>query len=400
MHIKSLKLGIAAIALFPASFEAFAGKFDPVTVDVGTSVRYDDNFYRLSSSADSKALTGQSSKSEQIISPFISLGLNKEYSLQKIEAKVTATNRRYQENGSLDFNSLDYDAAWLWRITPSFGGRILVARTEALNDFGDYTNFATRSIRTIDTELLELEYLLGGAWSVVGGASRQKIKNSATFAAQDSEELLSQEFGGKYEFSSGTWLKLIRRDGNGDFTGRNANPISQLDSGYDLTETELSGLWRYSGKTTFDMKVANSKAEYDNFSSRNYSEHVGEVNMDWQATGKILVHSSLFRRVGSFLTNTSSYYISDGLLIAPTWRITAKTAFVLSHQYEKRKYRGAIVPTTQLREDEFNISALGVEWLPTRMSKVSATLERDQRSSDTEVSYISNALTLSAQIGF
>lgn len=399
MRTNQLISGIV-ISLLPITFQAHAGKLEPFTVDVGTTITHDDNFYRLSSSADAEALTGQSSKSEQIISPYISLGIVKEYSLQKVEAKVTARDNRYLENDRLDFTAVDYDAAWLWQITPSFGGRILVGRTEALNDFGDYTNFAEQNIRTISTERLDLEYLVGGAWSVVGGVSRMDIKNSATFQAQSSEERFSQELGGKYEFPSGTWLKLVRREGDGDFTDRDADPATQLDSGYDLSATELSGLWRYSGKTTFDMKLADMKAEYDNFGSRDYSVGIGEVNMDWKATGKIGLRSSLFRRVNSFLTDTSSYYIADGLLLAPTWQITTKTALVVSHQYEKRKYRGAIVPIAESREDDFNITSVAVNWLPTRASAVSAAVGRNQRSSDTSPSYISNTVTLSAQISF
>lgn len=392
----------AAVASIAISVGAEAGRFDPISLDVGTSVMYDDNLYRLSSSTkiDDQDPTGKSSKWDQIISPYINLGLKKEYSLQKIEANVRVTDNRYLENDRLDFTALDYDAAWLWQITPSLGGRITVLRTEALNDFGDYTNYSEQSVRTIDIEQLELEYLVGGAWSVVGGAGRLRLKNSSTFEAEGDEEQITQEFGGKYTFSSGTWLKLVQRLGQGDYTSRDADPITQLDSGYDLTETELSGLWLYSGKTSFDIKLAKSKADYDNFGSRDYDEMTGLLGMKWSATNKITLLTSVSRDVSSFLTDTSSYYIVDSLLIAPAWQMTAKTSLALSYQYEKRKYHGAIVPITASQEDEFNTFGITLDWLPTLTSKISAAYEREQRGSNTDTSYQANILTLSAQIGF
>src|SRR3954454_17704309 len=82
----------AAVALGCSCLpSAYAAPEDPVNLIVGTSLRYEDNLFRLSPSTDPRLVLGRSQKSDWISSTYEGIGVEKPYSLQRFQFDATLT---------------------------------------------------------------------------------------------------------------------------------------------------------------------------------------------------------------------------------------------------------------------------------------------------------------------
>src|SRR5436305_9330715 len=101
----------AAMAMF-VCLPAVADDFDTLNVVAGETLSHDSNVFRVPSSSGPPA--GFSSKSDVFNTHFVGLRLNKPYSLQRFQADVTKSATRYNNFSTLDTDTLNYRAAWLW----------------------------------------------------------------------------------------------------------------------------------------------------------------------------------------------------------------------------------------------------------------------------------------------
>src|SRR6185369_912676 len=80
--------------------------FKDVNAVLGGSVSHDSNVFKLSNA-----------QSDTLTTAFYGLRLDKLYSQQRFQADITQTHNRYSRFSNLNFDALDYRAAWLWQIS-------------------------------------------------------------------------------------------------------------------------------------------------------------------------------------------------------------------------------------------------------------------------------------------
>ena len=104
---------------------------DARRIALGASVSHDSNFFREPGLL-------RDPQSETITTGFLGLRIDKPYAQQRFLLDATATAYRYDKFSYLDFDGLDYLAAWDWRLTSHLSGRLSAARTETPTQFQDY----------------------------------------------------------------------------------------------------------------------------------------------------------------------------------------------------------------------------------------------------------------------
>ncbi len=390
--ILSISLGFC---LMTASSLVFSDEQDTLNFVAGISSRYDDNLFRTVSNEQSDTAT----------TFFAGIRLDKKYSLQRFTLNATVRKNSYKKNDYLNFTAKNYDAAWLWALTPRLTGKISANRSESLNNFNDTQN-SLQNIRTQQNQAFIADYQVGGGWHALGGVSRNEQTNTQTLNAVNSDDTFSTkavDFGVKYIFPSSSSITLMNHVRKGKFDDRQIDQASQFDVDYKEKETEVIVDWSVTAKSRVNLTTGYLKRESDDFSIRDFSGFQGALRYDWSPTAKINVGFNASSRLGGFQTSDDSYVRTNTFSILPRYAITPKIAMTSALNLTERRFlgKGAINASTINRVDEQKILRVGLEWSPTLNSTVGINLVRDELdSNDNTFDYKSNAATISGNMLF
>ncbi|MGJ0533046.1 MAG: XrtB/PEP-CTERM-associated polysaccharide biosynthesis outer membrane protein EpsL [Methylocystis sp.] len=373
---------------------------DTLNFILGGQVRYDSNLFRLSGSEDPEPFLGRSQKSDMIFSTNAGIRIDKPYSQQRFVIDAMVVDNRFKTYDFLDYTAFNYSAAWHYHVTPRISGILLAEQKQEQNSFAEFRE-TEKNVQTSNVRLFNVDGDIGGGFHALAGLLDVRARNSKQFEQVGDYQQDGFELGGKWVALSQNWISLLQRETDGEFRGRVLDPVQQLDTGFDQSETEANIYWRLTGKSTIDGKLAYVKREHDNFDDRDYSGMTGRFLYRWEITGKTSLNVSLSRNIYSYQEDENSYYIAETFSIAPVWEYSPKTTFRARYDYSDRDYRGAITAIPELRQDQLQIFQLAADWKATRNIIVTGILQRDKRSSNFEdFDYNSNSASINAQFLF
>lgn len=391
---------LSALILLPATAAAAdpqtapaasAEDLDTLNFVFGAGVRYDDNLFRSSGSE----------KSDLAYSANAGIKIDKSYSLQRFQLDAMLIDHKYRTHDFLDYTAFNYRAAWLWSLTPRINGILLAEQNQVLNNFADFRNASEKSIQTNQTRLFTVDGLVGGGVHLLGGLLDVRSRNSETFNEVGDYRQDGIELGVKYVAPSENWISVVQRETEGDYRGRALDPVAQLDTGFDQSETEANLSWRLTGKSAIDARLGYVDREHDHFSQRDYSGTVGRVLYRWTPTGKLQLNLSVSRNLFSFQEDANSYYEADTFSVSPIWKYSPKTTFRMKYDYSDRDYHGAIVPTAEMRQDQVQSLLFAADWQATRKILVTGSLQHDRRDSNVDgFDYDANSASINLQLLF
>lgn len=396
-----LRLGAVLLSLALPSL-AHADEYDPISVVFGAGVRAEGNLFRLSSANQNNLPSGASS-SDRIASASAGVRFNKAYSLQQFQLDVTATRYSYDKNKALDFTGVDYRGAWLWQVTPHVTGTLTADRTERSADYAYYSVGAlgTRNKQTNENRGFTIDGEVAARWHLVGGVHQNKSTNDFVFNPVGNYRLNSGEAGVRYVTPEENSATAVARSSRGEYLGRSPDPVSLLDSGFDQHEAETRIIWHASAHSLFNGRLGYLERKHDNFSQRDFSGAVGQLDYTWLPTAKTQVLFSLVRDLASYQEAAHSYYVLDGFAISPTWQLSDKTTLRARLDLNRREFHGAVASVSTMREDRNRLLSFGADWRASRNVLVTASLQREHRTSNlTGLDYSATVASLSAQIAF
>ena len=399
-------MGAAIVSLIAPTL-ACADAQDTFNFVGGDSMRYEDNMFRLDTSSQARQLVGKSQMSDWIYSANAGIKIDKLYAQQRFQLDVLATHNQHQTYDFLDFDAVNYRGAWLWHLTPHVSGVLSADKQQMLTSFSDFRGANStvplnrRNVQTNESRIFSIDGEIGAGIHLLGGASELRSRNSQTFTPVGDYIQDGVELGIKYVAPSENYVSLVRREARGKYEGRTLNPISQIDTGFDQSETEAKVVWKLTGKSELNGRLTYLDREHDHFSQRDFSGFTGNLTYRWIPTGKVYIDTSLARSLSSFQEFTDSYYQADSLTIAPTWVATAKTKVSLKGLYSERDFHGAIIPVADMRKDKIRALLLSADWQPTRTILVNGTVQRESRTSSVSgLDYTANSIGVSAQLTF
>jgi exopolysaccharide biosynthesis operon protein EpsL len=368
-------LYLLILLTFLLSLAAYADDKDPLNFNVGISRKHDNNLF----------LSPSSTRSDNITTSNAGIHLDKLYSLQRFKVNYTITAYRYQNNNRLNFNAHNYNAAWLWSLTPYLTGIVSADRQQQLNDFQDYRNFTlvnVKNVRVTQNQHFEADFSPHGIWHLLGGVTRSEQTNSRTFNEQDSFSMYSLDEGVKYDFRSGSSIKLMAHERQGDYSRRIPNSASLFDTGFIEKEIETKLDWLISGKSRINLRAAYLNRDHDHFSQRDYSGAVGRLDYSWAPTGKLLLTFSALSDLSSYWNLDSSYARYNSISISPAYALSDKLTMRASASvYERKFLGGGVIPSTD-RVDRGKSASVGIDWTPLRSLTIGGNLVRSSRNSN------------------
>ena len=330
----------------------------------------------------------------------LSVGVKAErdYGLQHFKADVEASRYRYRELSRLNYSTLNYTAAWDWKVTPALHGVLSADRRQ----FRDITDIAGRSEigrRTERAEVLEGIYDIDGVWRALAGVSRTSTSSTAPVTWDASPTVRSARAGAGYEWRSGSSLFARYRRGDGEY--KQVQAISQAAAAdFRENEFDLQLKWILTGKTSLEARLGHLERNHDNAPARDFSGPVGSASVNWAATGKTRVAAGVFRDLSSSGLETGGHVKNTRWFVGPVWSATAHTTVNARYERIARSWHDVVPGLPESgRRDTIQSGTIGVDWTPRRIVTLSASVRGDRvKSSQAGASYRNTGVALAVKV--
>lgn len=351
------------------SHPVLADEFDTLQYKAAVTKTWDNNLFRLSNNEIS----------DQITTYTAGIKFDKSYSQQRFIANLNYVDNQYQTNDFLDFNTLNYDAAWRWTLTPAFTGTLSSVKNKTLAGFSDFRTFA-QNIRTSETNQFRAEYSPHKVWALIAGLTQAKSTNSQVFNAVAGTDSKAFDYGARYDFASGSSISFLGHKRSSDIQ-RDLSPASFLDNGYSEDEFEWDLVFKESGKSNLSTKLAYLKREYDHFSVRDYNALLGYIRYDLLLTGKIKANAELARAIGAFETSYGTYTATDSATLALNYAYSEKIMLGINGRLAQRDFKQPVFAGQLHRVDDEKSVGASITWQPTRNVGVIVNSLKSSRNS-------------------
>jgi exopolysaccharide biosynthesis operon protein EpsL len=333
----------------------------------------------------------------------VGLKYNKTFSLQRIRADVEWDTWRYNDHSELNFNTLNYALAWDWSVTPRLHGTVSADRRqyrEVVTDPVTSTNLIGK--RTERNELAEGAFDIAGPWQVLAGLSHFKAESTEPFSWDGLPDIRYWQAGVGYQAKSGSSVALRYKHGDGEYHDPTFAGFAALDSDFKENEVELAARWAYSGKTSVDGRISHVKREHSAAPQLDFSGMRGNVNVNWDVTGKTRLTAGWMHDITSAGLSTGGHVDSDRLFIAPVWHATAKTSFNVRYDYTRRAWKDVPALTFDAgRTDKVEQLQAGIDWQALRTILVSGYVREEKlRSSVPGAGYRATVYGIKASANF
>jgi exopolysaccharide biosynthesis operon protein EpsL len=374
---------VAAVVMAPL---AVADQFDTINFTGGAALRYDSNVFR--SSDRTPPPQDFSTKGDHITDYRIGMHIAKPYGLQNFQFDVTKTFTSYNTFTYLNFDPVNYRAAWLWALSPRLTGTLSMDRDQAQISFTDTTG-RQRNVRTTKNYIFTLDGWVGGGWHLLAGVGQVESQTEVKVLGTPSFDNHYVEGGIRYVAASGNSITFMHRATPTDLTDQPLNPVLLIDTNYRDTVSEIRGIWNPTGNSSFDGTLTYKERTNEHFAQRNFSGTAGVLRYVWTPTGKLQFSLGAIRDIrpyvafGNVLEN-STYRVDNTLSLGSAWKVDDKITLNLRVMRTLSDYRGPVFapPPSPAREDDFRAAKLGVVWAVARNMSLTADVERSTRSSN------------------
>jgi len=381
-------LSLASLCVFPAVLRAEPPNLLELRASAG--VEHDTNVQRAPSQEQSDNIGVLS----------VGVKLDRSYSLQHFKADVEASRYNYSSHSDLNYSTLNYNAAWDWKVTPALHG-VLSAERRQFRDISDSTVPGVTEIgrRTQRAEVFEGIYDIDGVWRALAGLTRTSSSTTVPISWDASPTIRSARVGGGYEWASGSSLFARFRHGDGEYTAPLSTAVS---ADFKEDEAELVLKWILTGKTTLDAQLGHLKRTHSGVPARDFSGPVGNATVTWNATAKTSVLAGVARYLGSSGLDTGGHVVSDRIFVGPVWKATARTSVNARYDRITRSWRDITPGAPENgRRDVVEATSIGVDWEPHRIVTVSASVRGERVNSNAiGTSYRNTAVAAAVKVAF
>ncbi|AEG92163.1 XrtB/PEP-CTERM-associated polysaccharide biosynthesis outer membrane protein EpsL [Ramlibacter tataouinensis] len=367
---KQSLIGLAALCVLPAAVQAQLQYQEPYAGDTL-------QFRALAGlQHDSNVLRTRDGESDQVGVLGAGIRFDKQISLQRITIDAEANAYRHRDFSELNYETLNYNAAWNFSLTPRLRGTVSADRRQFRDVVDALGGGSAVDLRTERTEQVQGLYEIGGGWRAVGGLLQTRSRSDEPRAFESSPTVRSARVGGGYEFGSGASVYVRYRYGTGEYD----NVVVGQD--FKETEPDIVVRWPVTAKTTVDARVGYLRREHDDGGGfRDFSGGVFNANAYWDITAKTRLTGGFAREIGSYEFIGGGNVRTNRLYVGPMWMPTELVTVSLRYEREERDWNVGPASPDAARSDTTHYSSAMVEWTPRRFLTLQASLRAERRNS-------------------
>jgi hypothetical protein len=298
-------IAMAIVSAFPAFAQDANAQPRVFQLRAAAGVERDDNVLRQ----------GTNEISDTIGTLSVGAHADKTIGLQRLRGDIEATSYRYSDQTNLNYNTINYSAAWDWSITPHFHGVLSADRRQAREVSTDPVTFLNRvGRRTEKAEVLEGTYEIGARLRALAGVTHTSSESTEPRSWDASPRVRSARVGVGYETPKGTLLTLKARRGDGEYT----DPTPGAAAGeFKENEVELALKWPVTAKTAVEARIAHLRREHDIAPQLDFSGMVGGASVSWEVTAKTRLIAGYAHDLVATGLLTGGHVETDRIYITP-----------------------------------------------------------------------------------
>lgn len=375
---------------------------DTFTPYVGASIFYDNNLLRLSDSVTPQQVAGKNSKSDLIKQVSVGLNMDWEISRQHAIVKVNFNQNWFSNFTSLDYVGHDILTEWKWQAGSKVNGEMGYSNKAMLGSFAQ-VNQLINNIYTTENYFVNGDYQIIPDWSLHGDLRRMNFTYSAADRQTGNLSEDSGELGLRHLNQNNTLLGLRMAIASGSYPDRTYTVGDTVDNGYTRYNYNLDWEWHYSVKTKIDGYLGYTQQTYGHLAVRDFSGVTGNGNLTWYMTEKTALLLNGWRRISQSFTFTSTFMLSEGLALTPSWIASAKVKLSMPLSYEQQDYLGTDGATiTGLAEvDKVTKAGLILSYRPLYNTELSFFVQYEGRSSNNLLrNYQDQSAGMNMQVSF
>lgn len=378
---------VAALLLLPlALFAPIASGLEgePFGFYVGGGLSYDNNLLRLPSNLSPADVgVGDRPRGTWIGNAFVRATTDLKPGRQEIRAYVQGNAYRYEDYSYLNWEGVDFGAAWLWRVGDRWNGNLSYDQLKFLSGLADLRALV-QNLRTVKIGRADAEYWLHPEWRLTGGYARTMIENSDALIATTDLNEDAFALGFKYVSTEKNYVIFGARYAKGEYPNR-SQPSVIGDTSYDQYGAGVDLAWAIGGNTDVFGRIAYTERRFPNLSQRNFSGPTGNLRADWRWSPRTGLLAQVRREIGGIEDVTANYILTTAIRVSPYWRVTELIRLDASYEYQDRDYRGepgVAIGLGPQRNDKYNIAGLGALWTPTRNWQLGLRVVYSNRNSN------------------
>ena len=389
MYLASIsRISVFLLAFF-GGMGVWAQDATPLTVTAAYTVESDETRYPQGD------ITDRVGKAE------LGLLFHTKQGLQTIDINARLVNYQYQTDTTQNHTEANYAATGQWAITPRLRGNLNASqqeapRADAINAAGNGPNRQTQVHYRADGE-----YEVDGPWHVVAGVSQDKHTSQYTDPSNPDSRSNSGDVGLRYDFSSGSWLKLGWKSLDGSYLSGDTVTALGTDDSYRQIEHELHMHWLVRAATQVDAYVTQVSRTHQrntplDFNGLNYG-----ATMAWEPTSRSGLVLEYVHELSIALVPAALFTRRDELSWGLNWKISQRTELHFRQALELLDYRLQPDVSSNVRQDSSHDSSLTLVWMPGKQWQLSAALQQQEHSSDLAgQGYAGQQFSLSAQFSY
>jgi hypothetical protein len=355
----------------------------PTSLSAEVGLMYDSNPFRLAEGADTRAVLGESERSDAAMRYRVEgRHIARVVGRQRVRVHARGDYTDYFRYNTFDHFAYVLTGEWLWEVTNDFSGTLGWDRLHRLGDFGEVQRPIADKI-TSDTLYATGAYRVTPDWRLRGGAAYRHAKRTGD-RPEVSANATTVRAGIDYvtPLANAIGVEVRRTEGGAPVTAT-IDPAGRL--GNDFTEHEVSVVLTYNlgaqllvGGALGRTRRSYSELPVEEFDGTTYRARIG-----WRPAPKITLLLEAYKEpTAGFLEVDATHVVARGMSFGPSWAPTMKLVFSAQLVNERRQYQSTADPGLAERDDTLRLWRFAAGWEPQRHFTVGAGLEYGERTSN------------------
>jgi exopolysaccharide biosynthesis operon protein EpsL len=402
-----------ALLLACAAFPAQALEGDRIRPSVGLTYTYTDNVFYLDDRIPNAAAPYLKSNQRNDTTLGLRLGLDIDHywNRQTFVLRSQVTENRHITYDSLDYQAYNVRGTWNWVVGERWDGDAGIEKTQVASNLYDFfanNQRETRNLRTQTAMYASAMLRMSADWKLRAAVRHVEIENSLSrFRGADQQQWITEV--GTRHYSKGTddFLGLTFRYVDGDFPNRTVVGASTIDNGFRQYTLEGNVEYQLSGLTRITGSAGLTTRRHPQVSQRDFTGPTGRVNLTYRQSDKTTLTTAVFQEIGAWEDATSSYILTRGFSVTPSYSISDKLVAQGNYALRQRSFEGDpnfVTTTTDKRVDRIHSLSATLSWLPLRQTRIDMTLSYDKRKANAAFGSFSDfdatSLYVSGQLTF
>ncbi|WGG49150.1 XrtB/PEP-CTERM-associated polysaccharide biosynthesis outer membrane protein EpsL [Rugamonas sp. DEMB1] len=389
--LRACALLLAALAGAPAG----AALSDTIQPYVGLTYTHDDNLLRLRDDA-----AGQ--RSDAVRSVVFGFSAERPIGRQRLKASARVTRVDYDHFSQFNYNGKDAAASLDWVLGNHLSGSLGASYGQSLMSFTDF-HTTERNLRSQRSEFADGGWTFYPRWRARGRVGRDKFDYELRSQQSLNRTVDSELLGLDYLAGSGSTIGLQLRHEQGRYDLPQFFGGASVRQDYRQDEVKLKVFWQLGGVTQLEFLGGHASRKHDQFSISDASGLNARATLIWSPTATLRLTGSAWRDFSPFEGQIISYSTDKGASVDADWNVSAKVQLHGQLRRVRRELGGASPLSAVVGARDSNLSTLvGVSYAPRRNIQLGLSLFRERRSADSAFSsdYHANGATARANLQF